>query len=303
MVQPNLGLALGGGGARGAAHIGVLQVLHREKIAVHTVAGTSAGAVICAMYAATLDPDWVEQRFREFLDHDSYRNLGTDRLIENRDPHSVFDQIARRVKDQVVLAMSLHRTSIIRRNRLRDAFDFLIPAKSFKELQVPLTVVATDLNTCKPVLYQEGDLIEAVVQSGTIPGYIEPTEKDDQLIVDGGISMPLPTAVFGPEVQFILGIDISRKMVSRLDRVNIYEIMMRADLSTYLNLAKQFNQKADFIIEPEVKDYRWSRFDKFEELLEAGRAAAEESLPELQRTLKKKTGFWFALKHWFGQKY
>ncbi len=303
MVQPNLGLALGGGGARGAAHIGALQVLHREQIAIHAVAGTSAGAVIGAMYAATLDPDWVEQRFRDFLDHDSYRNLGTDRLIENRDPHSVFDQIARRVKDQVVLAMSLHRTSIIRRNRLRDAFDFLIPAKSFEELQVPLTVVATDLNTCKPVLYQEGDLIEAVVQSGTIPGYIEPTEKEDQLIVDGGISMPLPTAVFGPEVQFILGIDISRKMVSKLDRVNIYEIMMRADLSTYLNLAKQFNQKADFIIEPEVKDYRWSRFDKFEELLEAGRMAAEESLPDLRQTLKKKTGLWFALKHWFGQKY
>ncbi|MFQ6612193.1 MAG: patatin-like phospholipase family protein [Fidelibacterota bacterium] len=301
MLNLDLGLALGGGGARGAAHIGALQILQRSKIQISEVAGTSAGAVIGAMYAATLDPEWIEKRFQEFLTDNAYRNLGTDRLIEDRDPHSVFDQIAKRVKDQVVLAMSLHRRSIIKKDRLREAFDFLIPVKTFEELQIPLTVVATDLQTCAPVLYQQGDLIEAAVQSGTIPGYIEPTEFDEQLIVDGGISMPLPTAVFSDSVDFILGIDISRKGVPKLERVNIYEIMMRADLSTYLNLARQLNQKADFIIEPEVRDYRWSRFDKFDELLEAGRRAAEDSIPGLKKEIRLKSGLWNSLKHWFGR--
>ncbi|MFQ6674216.1 MAG: patatin-like phospholipase family protein, partial [Fidelibacterota bacterium] len=75
-----VGLALAGGGARGAAHIGVLEVLHENGIPFHTIAGSSAGAVIGAMYAATLDPGWVEKRYREYLGSDAFRAVGTHRL-------------------------------------------------------------------------------------------------------------------------------------------------------------------------------------------------------------------------------
>ena len=76
MPRPIIGLALGGGGARGAAHVGALTVLHQHKIPIHQIAGTSAGAVVGAMYAATLDPKWVKKRFREFIKSDLLEDWG-----------------------------------------------------------------------------------------------------------------------------------------------------------------------------------------------------------------------------------
>ncbi len=299
MIFPRIGLALGGGGARGAAHIGALKVLHAEGISFDQVAGTSAGAVIGAMYGATRDPEWIEQRFRAFIESDVFKELGTDRLVENRDPHSAFEQIARKVKDQVVLAMSLHRSSIIRKDRLRDAFNFLIPVKTFEELQIPLKVVATDIQSATPVIYESGDLLEAVVQSGTIPGYVEPTKQEEKLIVDGGASMPLPTPVLKDTVDFLIGIDIRKRSIPPLEDVNIYEIMLRSDMVTYLNLTREMRRLADFVIDPDVKNLHWSRFDKFDELLNIGIQAAESSVKSLKKRIKQKSRLKFKFKHWF----
>lgn len=302
MFRPTIGIALGGGGVRGAAHIGVLKVLHESGIPIDHIAGTSAGAVIGAMYAATLDPDWISDRFQKFINSDSFKELGMDKLVENRDPHSAFEQIAKRMKDQVVLAMSLHRTSIIRKNRLEDAFRFLIPVQSFAELKIPLKVVATDLHACETVIYSEGNLLEAVVRSGTIPGYVEPTQHQDKLIVDGGVSMPLPAQVLKGDVDLIIGVDIRKQSLPALEEVNIYEIMMRSNMVTYLKLAQQMSEISDFVIVPDVKSTNWSQFNRFNELFECGVKAAKNSLPDLTREIQKRSGWVFALKQWFGRR-
>ncbi|MBT3676659.1 MAG: hypothetical protein HOG39_08470 [Candidatus Marinimicrobia bacterium] len=301
MSRPKIGLALGGGGARGAAHIGALQVLHENKIPIHQIAGTSSGSVVGAMYAATLDPSWVENRFREFIISDQFKALGTDRLTGKPfSSNSAFNQIAKKLKDQVVLAMSLHRNSIIKKSRLKDAFDFLIPVKSFEELQIPLKIIATDLNTCMPVVYNSGDLVEAATRSGSIPGYIEPTEENDQLIVDGGASMPLPTTIIRNEVDILIGIDIRRRGVKPLDETNIYEIMMRSDMSTYQNLLNHYSKVADVVISPDVKDFQWSEFEKFDYFLNEGIQSCENAILTIRRQISKQKRISFRLKQWFG---
>ena len=212
MARPTIGLALGGGGARGAAHIGALQVLESSQIPIDNIAGTSAGAIIGAMYAL-----WVEDRFRQFLKSDLFKDLGTDRINEQaHTAGTVFGQIAKKLKNQVVLAMSLHRDSIIKKSRLQEALDYLIPVKTFEALKLPLQVVATDLNTCSHVVYDSGDVVEAVTRSGTIPGFVEPTEANGSLIVDGGASMPLPTGVIRDSVDVLLAVDIRRRGVKPL---------------------------------------------------------------------------------------
>ncbi len=301
MSRPRIGLALGGGGARGAAHVGALQVLHKNKIPIHQIAGTSAGSVVGAMYAATLDPQWIENRFREFIVSDPFKALGTDRLVDKpTSSNSAFNQIAKKLKDQVVLAMSLHRNSIIKKSRLKDAFDFLIPVKSFDDLQIPLKIVATDLNTCQPVIYDSGDLVEAATRSGTIPGYVEPTEMNGQLIVDGGASMPLPTTVIRDEVDVLIGIDIRRRGVKPLDEINIYEIMMRSDMSTYQNLINHFSRAADVLISPNVKDYQWSEFGKFDYFFDEGVQSCEKAILTIRRQINDRKSLNFRLKQWFG---
>ena len=104
MSGPIIGLALGGGGARGAAHVGALQVLHNNQIPIHQIAGTSIGSVVGAMYAATLDPQWIENRFKEFIDSEEFRALGIKHLIDRpSSSSSAFNQIVKKVKDQIVI--------------------------------------------------------------------------------------------------------------------------------------------------------------------------------------------------------
>ena len=301
MSGPIIGLALGGGGARGAAHVGALTTLHQHKIPIHLIAGTSAGAVVGAMYAATLDPKWVEKRFREFIKSDPFRELGTDRIsYKPTSSSSAFNQVAKKLKDQMVLAMSLHRNSIIKKKRLKDAFDFLIPVKTFEELKIPLKVISTDLNTCQPVVYDSGDLVEAATRSGTIPGYVEPTVANGQLLVDGGVSVPLPTTIIRNDVDLLIGIDIRRRGMKPLDEINIYEIMMRSDMSTYQNLIKHFSRDADILISPDVKNYQWSDFDQFDYFFNEGIQSCENAILTIQRQINQRKGLSFRLKQWFG---
>lgn len=294
-----LGLALGGGGARGAAHIGVLKVLHEAGIPIDRIAGTSAGAVVGVMYAATLDPEWIENRFREFIASDVFKSLGTERINSYSNQQSVFNQIARKVKDQVVLAMSLHRSSLIHRDRLKAALEFLIPVQSFDELKIPVSIVVTDLTSLSPVIYQEGDVIGAAVRSSTIPGFVEPTEENGSLLVDGSVSIPMPTSLLKNKTDLVVGVDIRRRGLGTLEEKNIYEIMMRADQSTYQNLIKENCQMADILIEPDVKSFLWSQFEKFDEFLEAGIIAAKQKLPDITSELKTRSGIGYRLKQWF----
>ena len=168
-----IGLGLGGGGARGLVHVGILRVLHTHKIPISVIAGTSAGAIVGAMFAATRDPEWIEDRFKKFFNHDVFKNLGTERMVPVSGQRSPLTQFAQKVRDRMVIALSMQRSSIVKKSRLKDALSFLIPVATFSELLVPLKVVATDLISSETIVYSEGDLVEAVVQSSSIPSGLE----------------------------------------------------------------------------------------------------------------------------------
>ena len=202
MTQPFLGLALGGGGARGAAHIGVLQELHRAGIKIDAVAGASAGSLIGAMYAYSLDPFWIEEQFRKNTALNPFMSA-SKRFLNGRNPDSLLDQITKKVSDHFQMMMSLNRKSIIKRQLLQDAISFLLPATTFEDLRIPLKVVSTDLESCEDIIHESGDLVEALVQSCSIPGFVSPTEHDNRVIVDGGVGMPIPVPVLKEDLSLI----------------------------------------------------------------------------------------------------
>ena len=298
MIQPFLGLALGGGGARGAAHIGVLQELHQGGVKIDTIAGTSAGSVIGAMYAATGDPFWVENRFRDFIKSKPFSGLRSKRLTKGGDPDSVFDQIAKKVSDQYVMMMSLKRRSIIKKDPLLKAIKFLLPVSTFKELKVPLKVISTDLNSCEDRIDDSGDLIEAVVRSCSIPGFVEPSELNNEIIVDGGVGMPIPVPAIKKECVFTLAIDISRYQLKPMKKVNMMEIIKRADMVTSLRLKARLSEEADFVISPNTMGLHWSDFDQFETLIEKGKDAARISLDQLKTSINQKQTIFSKMKEW-----
>lgn len=297
MNKLKIGLALGGGGARGAAHIGVLKVLQENKIKPDIIGGTSAGAIIGAMYAATQDPDWIDQRFREFLDSDEYKSMGIERLESNQ-PESVIGQITKFVQDRVVIAMALTRASIIKKERLTNALKFLLPVDNFSELKIPLMVFATDLQSGSTICYESGDLIDAVVQSGSIPGFVEPTPDEEKLIVDAGVSAPLPIKQVKEKSDFAIGVDISRGAPKDpMRKINIIEIITRAERITSQYYTDMLAESADFLFRPDVLGLNWSAFDRYDELLQNGIEEAEQKINELKKKLKYRKSLRYRLFH------
>lgn len=300
MKKPTIGLALGGGGARGAAHIGALQSLHHAGIRFDRIVGTSAGAVVGAMYAATQDPDWIEKRFREFIDSSEFEALGTMRMVKDQDPHSPFGQLAKKVRDQFVIVMSLNRSSILKKEKLKAAFGFLLPVHSFKDLKIPMEVTATDLQTGKLTVYTSGDLLEAVVQSGSIPGYVEPTIKGETLMADGGVGMPNPLPLLKGKVDISVTVDIIKRIRTNVPELNIYNILQRAEEVTFNVLTEKDVTDADIVIRPDVEGIHWSQFDQFDPILKSGKLAGDTMLPKIQEVIEKRSSWFSRLKEWIG---
>ena len=298
MSKLKIGLALGGGGARGAAHIGVLKVLHNNGIIPDVLGGTSAGAAIGAMYAATQNPDWLDNRFKEFMSSEVYEEMGVERLQSDHSPDSVIGQVAKFVQNKLVVAIALTRSSIIKKERLANALDFLIPVKTFEELKIPLNVYATDLQSGETICYNSGDLIDAVTQSSSIPGFVEPTKNNERLIVDAGVSAPLPVRELKDIANFIIGVDISRGAPKKpMKKVNILEIITRAERITSQYYTDMISNESDFLIRPDVLGLHWSEFNRYDTLLENGKRAANKNINELKNAIKYRKSMRYRLFH------
>ena len=189
MSKSYLGLALGGGGARGAAHIGAIQTLHSAGVRPDIIAGTSAGSTVGAMYAATLDPKWIEERFREFMGDDSFRQFNSGELLDGRNQETFLKKVTSKVKQHYMVILGLNKSFVASRKILEKAVDYLLPVDTFEELKIPLKIVATDINTGDDIVHEEGDVKEAIVRSSSIPGFFEPTHNDGRLLVDGKVSI------------------------------------------------------------------------------------------------------------------
>ena len=192
MSKSYLGLALGGGGARGAAHIGVIQALHSAGVRPDVIAGTSAGSTLGAMYAATLDPDWIENRFREFMKDESFKKFNSGELLDGRNQETMLNKVTSKVKQHYMVILGLNKSYVAGREILQKAVDYLIPVDTFEELQIPLKVLVTDIQSGEDVIHESGNLKEAIVQSSSIPGFFEPTHQGERILVDGGVTAPIP---------------------------------------------------------------------------------------------------------------
>ena len=112
MSSSYLALALGGGGARGAAHIGAIQVLHDAGVRPDIIAGTSAGSTVGAMYAATLDPVWIEKRFRTFMNDEAFRKFNSGELLDGRNQETFLNKVTSKVKQHYMVILGLNRSYV-----------------------------------------------------------------------------------------------------------------------------------------------------------------------------------------------
>ena len=288
MAKPLLGVALGGGGVRGAAHVGVLQEMDNAGLKIDSIAGVSAGAVIGCLYAYSVDGKWVEDHFRKIWSSQSFDSLTSKNFFVNGSSKSFVGGIKKTLTDHVIALMSLHRNSLIKNNQLRDILELLVPVRNFDQLNIPLKIISTDIESGDDVISEQGNLIDALLKSCSIPGIMEPIIENGRVIVDGGVSMPIPISPLVKNCDIIVAVDIGVYKFDKLESPNARSIKIRSDIITSNRLKSRLVSDADLVIRPDTMGLHWSRFDAGEILLENGRREGKKQISKLNEVIMNK---------------
>ena len=256
-IRPGIGLALGGGFARGFAHLGVLQVLEHHHVPISCIAGTSVGSILGAAYASGAS---------------LARIMATCRTLRLRD-------IAR---------WRVSRLGLASNHRLGDLIERVFEARQFEDLHIPMAVVATDLNSGEPVVLTHGNLIDAIRASCAFPGLFEPVEIGTRCLADGGLVAPVPTrAARDLGAEFVLGVSVGVQDGYRGTPSNIFQVVSRAVTAAQKHQHEVWERHADLVLRPDVQSLAWDDFERADEAIEAGATAARSALPRIQKFLAR----------------
>ncbi len=257
MAQPTVGLALGSGGMRGLAHIGVLRVLERENIPVNYIAGCSIGSLIGSLYAAGLDSQTIYK------------------LAKNLKRRHWFDFV-------------VPKMGLIGGDRTLETLRLLTQRKQFADLAIPLAVVATDLDTGHEVIFRDGEVARAVRASISVPGIFVPYRHEGKLLVDGAVVNPTPMdVVHGMGADVILAIDlVPNGDIAAI--TNIFDVLIQTVDIVERQLFRQREHYCDLLVKPAVGHISPSSFEALDECVDLGAQAMEAALPDLRRLLAVK---------------
>lgn len=288
-VQPRLGLALGGGAARGMAHLGVLDELERAGYRPTAVAGTSIGALIGAVWLTSDGAGEAIDRIASFTGSVDYNKARVEFLknLESREPgwRTAFSRGLRR---GVVLAWTMFRESFVGEQVYRQNTELLVPDVRIEELPLPFAVVATDLNTGRSVAFRRGAVRNAVMASGAVPGLFPPFERDDALLVDGAVTERVPVrALAALPIDVLMAVDLRGEQELVSEPSSGLEIDRRSRIVTEFALRRTRLAAADLVVLPQVADIDPLDFSGSGHGIERGREAMREQLPALERAMKR----------------
>jgi len=272
-------LALGGGGARGFAHLGVLQVLDEARLPIRAIVGTSMGAVVGGMYLAHGSAARAIDLWREAIEQGmipSVRPIGRVPRADTRE-HPLI-QVARRIRNRVVISFAMNRSTVLDDTELEQAMAFLIPDVRFSDLSQKLVVVATDLETGEEVRLRQGSLRTALDATSAIPGMVPAVELDGRRLVDGGAVAEIPVVAARDEGWPVIAVDTSMDVPPIAEDDLVLDTMWRTQMMTARLLRKRQLRSATHVIRPKVGGARWAEWHRFDEFVEAGRIATREFL-------------------------
>lgn len=264
--NPKIGLALGSGGARGLAHIGVIKALEEAKIKIDYIAGSSIGAWIGAWYARYLDIKLVEE-FALAVDWKQIADLLFD-----------FD-----FGDGLVSGEKMEK---LIRKQLGDL--------KFSDLKIPLSVVACDLKNGEKVVIKTGDAVKAIRASMSVPIIFKPTLLDGRVLVDGGLVEPVPVLTahqMGANAVIAVNLDAHHLNLNGKEKLdNLFSISQRIVDLTRVNLARRDSEKADVVVSPSVNFKSiigWREFFNAKKIIQSGFEAARAELGRIKKLLNK----------------
>jgi NTE family protein len=253
---PAIGVALGGGFARGIAHIGVLKVLEQEGIPIGVITGTSVGALIGAGYCSGLSIAELEQ-------------------------------IARNTRFTTFARWTLSRYGFASNERMVSFLARTLKVKTFEELRIPLGVVATDFNTGEGVVFRSGPIIDPVRASCAYPGMFLPVNIRGRYLVDGMLSHPVPTRPLRDMgVDRVLAVHLKGTWMNGGAPRHLFAVIGQSFAIAQNAMSSLWKRAADLVIEPDVAEFAYDDFKRADDLIRAGELAMRRALPQVRKWLQ-----------------
>jgi NTE family protein len=248
-----IGLALGGGFARGIAHVGVLRGLQKHGIPVHAIAGVSAGSIAAALYASGLTPDEIENE-------------------------------ARRLKFRDVARWTISRSGLLESQCMTTLLSRVLKSRLFEEMRIPLAVVASDLTSGKPVVFRDhGDVVLPIRSSCAYPGLFTPIRLNGYCLVDGMISMEVPARPLrdmGCTHVIAVALPDSEECA---DPRSVFSVISRSFQILTARTQSDWRRFSTIVISPDVGKCSWDSFGECTNLIAAGERAVDHALNLIRR--------------------
>jgi NTE family protein len=252
---PSIGIALGGGFARGLAHIGVLKVFEEEKIPISFIAGTSVGSVIGAAYCSGITAKELEE-------------------------------VAALVRFKHFARWTISRYGIASNDRMITFLQKVLKVRTFEELKIPLAVTATDFVSGDGVVFTSGPLIDPVRASCAYPGMFLPVNIGGRLLVDGMLAHAVPTVpVREMGAGRVLGVYLSAHWVNLKGPRHVFDVVGQCFSIAQQKMCGIWQAAADLVLTPDVRGFSYDGFERAPELIRAGETVARAALPKIREWL------------------
>jgi NTE family protein len=264
MSKRKIGLALGGGAARGLAHIGVLEVLEKEGIPIDMIAGTSAGAAIGALYAQGKHASQIKELATK---------IGWMQFLS-------------------LVDLALPRSGFVEGTRIKKLLKSIIGDIEFSDLRIPMAFVATDIRSGEEVVINQGSVLEGVRASISIPVIFTAVKWQDRYLVDGGLVNPVPVrTVREMGADFIIAVNVIPPMGVRTRRAKkskqpgMFHVMLQSIYIATYSLVRSSLERADIVIEPQLTNIGYGDFHRIKDCISQGELAAQDLIPQIKEQL------------------
>ena len=256
MEHPKIGLALGSGGARGFAHLGVIKALTEAGIPIDLIAGSSMGALVASFYGAGIDMERLYKLSTAF-------------------------------KRKYFLDFTVPKMGFISGKKVKEFIKVFTHGKNIEDLSIPIGIVATDLLTGEKVVFQTGSVADAVRASISIPGIFVPEKNNGRILVDGGVSDRVPVSVakeMGADI--VIAVDVSR-VKRNAEITSIYDVIMQSIDIMQAEIINNREIAASVMIRPPVEIYSSRAFTNIEEIINHGEEEAKKHLTQIKTVIEQ----------------
>jgi NTE family protein len=287
-------LALGGGGGRGLAHLGVLDVLEEHKLKPDAIVGTSIGALFGAMYAIEPDAKAVIERAKDILASQPFSKLGLPTLEEaDAQDQSWLSKLSAVARQSILYTRAATDRAIGDTDALIDIVMTFCGGESFRDAKIPLYLTAVQFPSGDCRLFSLDTDVKlpcAIAASMAVPGVFDPVKVAGEKYSDGGLASELPSKearMVATADQLVLAVNVGARPLPDVEPQNVYDMLDWSSQIKSLYLRQYDKDYADVLIEPMVGFTQWNDFSNIEQEIEKGRQAALEKMPELIKKLRQ----------------